>query len=362
MPDGTTRNPLFVEERNQYINDGFELPTLAIRIDRALAPTTFSAASPDGGFGGAPTGWNHFDQDLSNNEAGSLEQVPHGAVHVEVGGFMAGFDTAPLDPVFWLHHANIDRLWESWRRTLGRPDPDPASPWGATAFAFHDEYGKVVAGSAAEVGDTEANLGYRYSNIAVPAPPARRRRGAMPPEAREPADTPAELIGATEDTIELAGGRQDVSFPVVSPSGPAAARDGTPARVFLTVEGIEAVEAGRKPDVTYAVYVNLPDDDDVDADPESFYAGTLDLFGLERAGSARTDPPRHGLRRSFDITDIVESLREEGRWDPDAVTVSFRPLRRGGGGGGGGERRDVADTEERAATPVRVGRVGVYVQ
>jgi tyrosinase len=355
MPDGTP-NALFTEERNKYINDGFELPTLAIRIDRALAPTAFSMDSPDGGFGGAPTGWNHFDLDFNTNESGALEQVPHGAVHVEVGGFMAGFDTAALDPVFWLHHANIDRLWEAWRRTLGNPNPDAASPWGATAFAFHDEHGKVVAGSAADALDTAADLNYRYASISVPPPVTVRRGGGVPPQAPPPSDTPAELVGATEGPIEIAGERRDVSFSIGDPTGPSARTAGTPARVILAIEGIQSVEPGRKPDVTYAVYVNLPDDADAGTDPESFYAGTLDLFGLERAGSVTNDRPGHGLRRSFDITDIYERLREEGRWDPGSVTVSFQALRPGGS-----DRQAAGDTEERTATPVRFGRVAVYV-
>lgn len=31
-------------------------------------------------------------------------------------GLMSSPVTAGLDPIFWLHHANIDRLWEVWRR------------------------------------------------------------------------------------------------------------------------------------------------------------------------------------------------------------------------------------------------------
>ena len=45
-------------------------------------------------------------------------------VHVLVGGsdanqnpgLMSDPDLAGLDPIFWLHHANIDRLWEVWRQ------------------------------------------------------------------------------------------------------------------------------------------------------------------------------------------------------------------------------------------------------
>jgi tyrosinase len=37
----------------------------------------------------------------------------HGGVHIWVGGTMGTFDS-PADPVFWLHHANLDRLWWVW--------------------------------------------------------------------------------------------------------------------------------------------------------------------------------------------------------------------------------------------------------
>ena len=47
---------------------------------------------------------------------------------------MASFFTAGLDPVFWMHHANIDRLWETYAHDLdhGYPFPQgrPASGLG----------------------------------------------------------------------------------------------------------------------------------------------------------------------------------------------------------------------------------------
>lgn len=45
---------------------------------------------------------------------GSLESM-HGPVHIWVGGDMAT-STSPNDPVFFLHHCNIDRIWEAWKR------------------------------------------------------------------------------------------------------------------------------------------------------------------------------------------------------------------------------------------------------
>jgi tyrosinase len=50
-----------------------------------------------------------------------LEQV-HNFVHNAVGGTMAA-SSSPADPLFWLHHANIDRLWAEWERRHPRAVP-----------------------------------------------------------------------------------------------------------------------------------------------------------------------------------------------------------------------------------------------
>jgi len=344
--DSSTENPLFVADRNAFVNQGEPLDPLATRAADALAQGAFAVGRPSGGFGGAATGWNHLNQDR-NAEAGMLEQTPHGAVHMEVGGFMARFATAGLDPVFWMHHANIDRLWEVWLSQDGRTNPDPTSSWGTTAFHFHDEEGNPVSGAAAGVLDTATDLGYTYEDVGLPQSGLRRRRVQS-----EPPEHPAELVGATDEPIELTGGTSKVAFPVNPASGPASRRvDGDhPERVYLTVEGIEGED---DPGVTYAVYVNLPDDDDPDEDPESFYAGNVSFFGIELVGAVDNDPAGHGLRRSFDITDLVEDLREEDNWDPGEMTVTFTPLRRG---------RSDTGARQGAGPPVKVGRIGLYFQ
>jgi hypothetical protein len=45
---------------------------------------------------------------------GTTEPLMHNRVHVWVGGSMAP-GTSPNDPVFFLHHCNIDRLWALWQ-------------------------------------------------------------------------------------------------------------------------------------------------------------------------------------------------------------------------------------------------------
>ncbi|TFK26542.1 Di-copper centre-containing protein [Coprinopsis marcescibilis] len=45
------------------------------------------------------------------------EDIPlHQAGHLMVGGAMANYYTSNADPLFYLHHANVDRLWWLWQQ------------------------------------------------------------------------------------------------------------------------------------------------------------------------------------------------------------------------------------------------------
>lgn len=48
-----------------------------------------------------------------------IEWVPHGIVHAAVGGPNGDMTAmhSPNDPMFWLHHSNVDRLWWNWQQS-----------------------------------------------------------------------------------------------------------------------------------------------------------------------------------------------------------------------------------------------------
>jgi len=50
----------------------------------------------------------------------------HNQVHVWVGGSM-GPGTSPNDPIFFLHHCNVDRLWAKWQRMHPSAEYEPQS-------------------------------------------------------------------------------------------------------------------------------------------------------------------------------------------------------------------------------------------
>jgi hypothetical protein len=98
-----------------------------------------------------------------------LDQNPHFFTHFALGGDMAEFSTVGADPMFYLHHSNIDRLWESWNR-LGNKNPtDPK--YLDRKFSYGDRSGKRVD-LPVSASDRTAQLGYEYDSYATP-PQAR---------------------------------------------------------------------------------------------------------------------------------------------------------------------------------------------
>jgi tyrosinase len=262
---------------------------------------------PAASFGGGPA----CDPTCSCG-AGALESVPHNRVHRAVGGsratvggsvrlgFMGDVSTAARDPVFWLHHANIDRLWASWV-ALGQGRQNPSDPdWLGQSFTFYDvdKAGKPrpVTISVRQLLTTE-QLGYAYDRLdrpaeavaAAPAPapgrggptfkalaetaPARHGgKGGHPPAAAAPG-----IRLTTTKTTTLA-------VPLLASLKPGEARlpaparaGGRPAVLLLSLEGIEF---DQPPAVDYDVYLNLPEG--VKRDPEGpYHVGALTFFAMK---------------------------------------------------------------------------------
>ena len=91
--------------------------------------------------------WN-ANSGMNNSFRNRLEGVIHNPGHMWVGGSMMAM-SSPNDPVFWLHHCNIDRLWAEWQRehpervylppsgtpavVAGHALDDPMPPWNDEA-------------------------------------------------------------------------------------------------------------------------------------------------------------------------------------------------------------------------------------
>ncbi|OCC08595.1 tyrosinase MelC2 [Streptomyces sp. PTY087I2] len=91
-----------------------QLPTRS-EVDAVLAMPTYDSAP-----------WNSASDGFRNHLEGWRGANLHNRVHVWVGGQMAT-GASPNDPVFWLHHAFIDRLWAQWQARHPRSTYLPAT-------------------------------------------------------------------------------------------------------------------------------------------------------------------------------------------------------------------------------------------
>jgi len=135
LPADVTTNSLYDATRNTDINTGVA------------------------GISGLHT--DALDQVNFNTFSNALASNPHNTVHNQIVGNMGQVATAGRDPVFWLHHCNVDRYWECWIRKPGRVHP--GSPWSDEEFPFHSLTGRREAIVAD--GLRTADLGYTYDNL-----------------------------------------------------------------------------------------------------------------------------------------------------------------------------------------------------
>ena len=59
----------------------------------------------------------------------TMEGNPHGSAHTSFGGSISSIGTAAKDPLFFLLHCNVDRLWAKWQKQNGRFDPAQAASY-----------------------------------------------------------------------------------------------------------------------------------------------------------------------------------------------------------------------------------------
>jgi Common central domain of tyrosinase/Polyphenol oxidase middle domain len=350
LPDGSP-NPLMPADglRDRGIAGGAELRPEDTSSTRAMNSTVFTG--PGGtAFGGGRSGPALFD-----GASGLLELQPHNIIHTVLGGprpddlrdcsigQMTHPRCAALDPIFWLHHGNIDRLWNRWLDLAGgRANPADAA-WQSQRFSFADETGATVAMSVAEVLDSAAQLKYVYDD---------RPAVTAPPPIVVPVGPRTELIGATEEVVAVT---DRVTVPLTIPASNRSLFFDLARRasgVFLSIEDIEAVQ---NPGVVFDVLLNQPD---ADADPRRHRIGSFSLFGIELMNDP--DHPHDGapgLRHTFDIAEVVSGLAALDLWNPDTITVTIEPVPPPAVPG---ERR--LSIEELGLPPVRVGRISLFAQ
>jgi len=279
-PTDPTLKSLFVANRNNGVNNGVPIDKSqpgALALD-SLTQDSYSASGPKPGF------------------CSDLDSKLHGAVHVFVGDQtnMGSIPSAAGDPIFWMHHCNIDRLWASWNKA-GRTNPK-GSAFLAKTFVFADHTGKRVV---AKIGDflDLAPLNYTYDRF-EPVPSVLAPHAATGP--RRP---PATVATATAISLAARPLRVPLSRPLhaaaITPPGPTA-----PATYYVVVEGLKV---DRQPGVVYNLYLNLPDGAS-DAASSTHLIGSINFFGVMSSNMSDAAHSMSNRFVSFDITPLVQRL------------------------------------------------------
>jgi tyrosinase len=314
---------------------GIALPPLVVGAQNTLADTwrtpglneakvVMDASSADASQAFA---FNDF-----TNFSNTLQGQPHGAMHCAVGSgcVMPDIGLVPIagaDPVFYMHHANIDRLWQCWmvrkangqkidlawaRTNLGMPDS-----WYEQAYTFIDENGKPVNVKVADVFSEQYTPSYDQLQDCGVNPAAKRTlllataiEGRSPLKAHraQVLDTPITL-GNTTVNVTL---QPDAAPPVESNDSVGAANE-SDGHTYLVLEDVTLVGL---PALTYKVFITNKRNP-----KKSSYIATFSFFG--------TGPAHEGHGEGNSLGDLVYqvsgNLAELGIQSADDIGIRFEP-------------------------------------
>lgn len=336
MPDGT-KNPLYIEQRRR-----FTIPSS--QIGRwALKQPYFTAWLILAGFGGPKTGFM-----WSGTDNGALENDPHNIVHGTIGGLMGRVVTAAIDPIFWLHHANVDRMWEIWVRAGGKNPTEtdwlngPIPSNNGRVFTVPRVSDPAWTFTPCDMTNIAA-LGYTYDSFAVredddvssadvTIQPAPDRFQALPkPSIGRPAGVGAmpfatpELVGAQDGPVTVVGYETDTTVEVDNSARPKLASLmaspgntlGTGNQLAMKIENV----TGNYDAVTLSIFIVPPTTTDLSG-ASDLLVGSIGLFGLEEASDPNGAHGGAGLSFILDLTEVISG---QG-WQGEDVTVRIVSL------------------------------------
>ena len=281
----------------------------------------------------------NFQRGLTNAFEPTLEALPHNPVHNLIGGAMSNVTISARDPIFWVHHANIDRLWTAWCNAgNGRTIPPRTDPYWSGSF----NYGPALPTMARTWAISEPALGYQYEDETMPT-----TLPAPPP----PPPPPTVMLQALTSTpqgalaVSLGGGQHlaldERSVSIVVPLSEA---DRNQVRALLlkqattkvrapadnslrvVLNGLHLTELGKKGGYFYKVYINLPAQAGVSQPETTYLLGTLGPFEitgmLNHAAMKGMAMPAasDGVQIAYPATDALAQIAPANL---DKLTISF---------------------------------------
>jgi tyrosinase len=245
-----------------------------------------------------------------------IEALPHDVVHGDVGGLMSAVPTSAWDPIFWLHHANIDRLWTIWSENKQSPK-DLDANWKAEAFVFDGPGGAVLQ----HAGDTyDKPLAQKYDSLELGAKPESMPALTVPAIALATSTTgdqgPGALSSGAGASLTNAGGAVRLKLSTVDakrkfnaialdqPTSPT-----SPKQVFVVLREPAVSAEGRRHGFVYQVYVRAP------SARTPALVGSVNLFNMSPYGQ------QPDIR--IDITDAVKGLGRASQANISEIEILF---------------------------------------
>lgn len=167
----TASNSLYNATRSPSVNNGTAVVPLTLADWRfALSSTVYSTTDGTQSFAGYPVPHGmRFGAGGGTSETGF-----HNGTHVFVGGDMGQVPIAARDPLFLLHHCQVERVFQSWiaagKTRAGYKLPTSAA-WLDEAFTMTGGNGKPVTMSTRQI-LAAAKAGVKYDSLLVPAAPS----------------------------------------------------------------------------------------------------------------------------------------------------------------------------------------------
>ncbi|CAA6667269.1 unnamed protein product [Spirodela intermedia] len=248
--------------------------------------------------------------------AGSMENSPHSSIHIWVGDpsqpdgeDMGTFYAAGRDPIFYAHHANVDRMWQVWKKLSPRNVDFTDRDWLDTSFLFYDEDARLVRVKVRDCLEPEM-LGFTYQEVDIPWIKKRATPRATPTSESSSTSSSPPTFPLTLSSVACI----TVKRPKVSRSQ----TDKDKEEETLVVEGIEFNPKNR---LKFDVYVDDTDAGEVKPDDSEFAGSFINVpHGRNHDKKKKMEPVTTTLR--LGITDLLEDLKLD---DDDEVLVTLIP-------------------------------------
>ncbi|MDP9592085.1 UNVERIFIED_ORG: tyrosinase [Shinella zoogloeoides] len=264
-----------------------------------------------------------------------LTENPHGTVHVFTGGnknfglgdatghFSSGL--SPLDPIFWLHHANVDRIWAQSAISAADQLATITDPSKTYSGIFYNEHGDPAAPSLrSQFNLAEQDFTYDFlvpellsqetrslQEQLIAAQPHLQEFAAKMGLSREDANKETVVGNASigEQAVIGAISRVDVKTQALAEAiisqkvvprplpagGDAIGIEGR--RIYAQFDGVQPLAASENN--ALKVFVNCPYLSSATPTTDPHYSGTISFFGCS---------PEICGKRTF-VVDITEPLR-----------------------------------------------------